>query len=834
MILAKCFFKIYPYFSLGVALVFTTSMGYGQIDHDVNAKVVRITTTDQRLSLLIDYASGAKVTKLLLNNGNTLAPKGIFTALRTANNEWVSGQSASEVQVSINDNKVEISGISLGEAVESWSFSLTGDKVMWTISRTYLRDIVIEEMGMPTWQFVDLNTWKGGILDNGGMVWCKYLASPNDTYGVHTGGVTFWNEDKVDALRIAAKTGAHQEIAAKFTHDESGAFSYMHIVSEQTMQQRHNLSRFVHGKDDVFAPFEASQGTVRVTYELSYVDYLKTYDRGHLPGIDVSAVRELLNTTGRYGVVDNNIVGANGWITNWKCLHEPFFAQIGLALNDNNYTENLAATLDRERDFAMLPNGRVLSRWHDVPGDEIPGTYNAETGYYEAMWGYTVDSQTGYVINTAELFQQTGDLNWLRGHKASVERALDWVIKRDSNGNGVFEMVNNNVAEEKASDWIDIVWAGFENAFVNAQLYEALRLWGECEWILGDTGKATHYLDIAERLKEAFNKDVADGGFWSSDKKQYVYWRDQDGTIRGDNLVTPVNFAAIAFGICDDEQRIDTVLGHIEQRMEAEDLFHWPLCFDSFEREEVHDNNWPFPRYENGDIFPTWGYLGIRSYVKYNKSLALKYIRNMLAQYRRDGLSSQRYSRIDQKGLGTDILAGISTTVTALYSDMYGIRPKWNRLGLEPNLVADLNGTHFTYSLRDTVYKVLLNADAYELRTSEYSVKSTQAFGVGKLGKDIVYYPGNKESNRLVMHADRGGFADLSVTRWESGVFQWSVGNKHKGGFTIRGLKPQVRYRLITNHGQKELVVGNDGTLSIPTPRTGSPTRQYELRCCGA
>ncbi|QEH41779.1 hypothetical protein [Chitinophaga sp. XS-30] len=81
------------------------------------------------------------------------------------------------------------------------------------------------------------------------------------------------------------------------------------------------------------------KGKVEVTCELQYLDYSETYDRGTLPGIDVLAVRELLNTTGRYGVVDNKIVGANGWLTNWKCLHEPFFAQIGLALNDKHYTE---------------------------------------------------------------------------------------------------------------------------------------------------------------------------------------------------------------------------------------------------------------------------------------------------------------------------------------------------------------------------------------------------------------------------------------------------------------------------------------------------------------
>lgn len=86
-----------------------------------------------------------------------------------------------------------------------------------------------------------------------------------------------------------------------------------------------------------------------MTLEMEYVDYAVAYSRGNLPGIDAEAVRELMNTTGRYGVVDNTIVGANGWTTNWKCLHEPFFAQIGMALNDGNYVKNMSATLDSER-----------------------------------------------------------------------------------------------------------------------------------------------------------------------------------------------------------------------------------------------------------------------------------------------------------------------------------------------------------------------------------------------------------------------------------------------------------------------------------------------------
>ncbi len=253
----------------------------------------------------------------------------------------------------------------------------------------------------------------------------------------------------------------------------------------------------------MFTPFEVKKGSSEISLELSYVDYAKTYDRGTLVGIDAIAVRELLNTTGRYGVIDKNIIGANGWVTNWKCLHEPFFAQIGMAVNDKNYTDNFSSTLDQERDQAIEEDGRVLARWHNVP-EAQNSNYNFKTGYYDAPWGYTIDAQPGQVINTAEQFHQNGDVAWLKSHKLSCEKVLNWLINRDSNNNGIFEMLNNNTGEEKCSDWLDVVWASFENAFVNAQMYEALNLWAECELVLGDKEKANYYSKVAATIKGSF------------------------------------------------------------------------------------------------------------------------------------------------------------------------------------------------------------------------------------------------------------------------------------------------------------------------------------------
>src|SRR5690606_35079190 len=122
------------------------------------------------------------------------------------------------------------------------------------------------------------------------------------------------------------------------------------------------------------------------------------------------------------------------------------------------------------------------------------------------------------------------------------------------------------------------------------------------------------------------------------------------------------------------------------------------------------------------------------------------------AQYRKDGLSSQRYSRVDQQGQGTDILSGISTTVTALYSDIYGIQPRWNRMGLVPKITPELNNTKFSYTLRDTVYEITLKMNDYQLGTKDFVVRSVLSFGVGNADLSLRFYPHNEDKVVLIQH----------------------------------------------------------------------------------
>ena len=257
---------------------------------------------------------------------------------------------------------------------------------------------------------------------------------------------------------------------------------------------------------------------------------------------------------------------------------------------------------------------------------------------------------------------------------------------------------------------------------------------------MGDSEKADYYRHAAEKCKNRFNQPINEGGFWSPENKWYVYWRDKDDRIHGDNLVTPVNFMAIAYGICDDNSRKEAILSKIESLMQKEKLFMWPINFFPYQPDEGAKVNYPFPNYENGDIFLGWGEVGIRAYQNYDPSIPIKYIKNVLKQYEKDGLAYQRYDRTKQEGQGGDILANNCLSIVGLYQDIYGIQPKYNRLFLEPHITDELNGTNLKYCLRNQFYTIQLSLTDYSVSENSFSINSTESFIYTTKANQLFYF----------------------------------------------------------------------------------------------
>ncbi|GAA5484586.1 hypothetical protein [Haloferula sargassicola] len=811
-------------------MVFPLVFNGEAVVHDPEEKTVVMSDANGALMIRLNYAEGCALDRVQVNGRETLADGGVRTGIRAGGDLVTSRDLDALPTVAVTGDEVTVSGIRLDAggvaAEETWSFRPEADRIVWEVQRNYESGGTIEDTLFPAWDFKNRYVWTAGLLDTGGVAWSRYIGA-GTTYGAHASAVSFWRDD--DAFLIESEPGSGAHAAARFSHLPSGSYSLVQSATPVPLAPKHFLRRYIQGTD-LWAPFDQEAGRISTRLELRAVPERELRDRGDFQGVDGKVVGDVLDTMGRYGVIDRELTGGNGWLTGYICLHEPFFGMIALAMGSEDYTANVAASLDSWRRLAVQPDGRVLPRWKVDQGDNIvPGTYTAD-GFYEVGWGYLLDSQPDFVANVSEVFDLTGDLAWLAQQKVACEGALDWLLARDADDDGLVEMINGTHLDGKSSDWIDIVWAAGENAFVNAMLYHALVLWSEREEILGDPDRAAFYREKAARLRASFIKEIDDGGFWDPAKGWFAYWRNTtDGQVHGDNLVTPVNFAAVAYGLATPEQA-EHALTAIEDRTSAEDLFHWPLCVEPFAADE--GGGGAFPTYENGDIFLSWGELGIRSFARTRPEIALKYVRRLLDQYRNDGLSHQRYARVSQAGLGDDILAGNCLTIVGLYRDLLGVRPQWNRLMLDPHLPPGLEGSVLRYRLRGIDYRLSLGTVESTVEGDGFSATAATPFAVSPGAGDVKWYAGTGGAVSLAIGRTSGETVGLRVTEWPregDGERRWEVDHSRPGGAveqTLHGLVPGRAYQLeIDGAAGADHLADDQGEIHVVVP-----TGKHELR----
>ncbi len=798
-----------------------------------------MTFGNSKIMITLDYNGKCNVSELTVNGQKVISGnEGIFSEIKTAEDTYSSLKLLSVPEIKIGENSVDISNIKYGNdettIIENWKFVITKSDIKFNIERNILQPLIIEDAGFPSFNFNTINTWNGAFLGYGGLAWFYLFNQKLCTYGVHSDCSTFWNSETGNALKVSVSVPGKQ-VAMKYTRSNEDKLIYNIYVSDSELTCRYaaeKRSRFIRDKTDVWDSFKVSKGKYVQTITLSYVDYNKEYNRGNLAGINGKNVTNLLNTVARIGVIDKNLFGGNSWHTPYGpiCLHEQYIADFAIGVDDNSYIEGYKQCLNYYRDNAIQPDGRVLARWAYLNEDAMPGTVNKE-GFYEAQWGYLMDSNPDFVSNVAELYNICGDLNWVSNFKTTCEKALDYLLKRDSNGNHLVEMMTDSHTEKRGSDWIDIIWASYENAFVNAKLYYALRLWSDVEKQLNDTAKANYYSSYAAELKKSFNKSTEEGGFWDVNNKWYIHWREKDNSIHGDNLVVPVNLMAIVYGICDDTTRRDAILDKLEEQTSHENLFFWPICLYPYAVGEGNDWQFPFPNYENGDIFLSWGSVGVEAYANYKPDLALKYVNNVLNRYDKDGLAFQRYGRDNQNGLGDDILAGNSLAVVGLYKAIYGIHPLYNRLYLNPHLPEKLSGTELNYNFRKDKLIIGLSTNNYYISNSQFKITSKRDFGFYSIKNELNYFNGMNAVYSFKVRTSKNLL--IKILKWDTNKYSWiqSSNDKNSGDvvYKINHLEPITYFTIFVNNRTFSRIKSKaDGSL-IFNLRTGNNQDKIQI-----
>ena len=706
---------------------------------------------------------------------------------------------------------------------ETWTFRLSGESIVWNVERTLPGPLAVDDNAFPAISVSPIGRFDGALLDNGGVAWFRLFNDTVLAYGVHTEGATLWSARDRECLSLKSAAGSGERALSVSKRGETATCAFS--TSPAEMRYRFDAGthrrRFIRGRTDVWQTTTYPEGTYRATISLSAPDYRGKFGRGEFRGIDGGAVTSIENTIARLGVIDSRHYGGNSWHTPYGpiCLHEQYIARFGVAIDDSNYVRGYRECLDFYRDHAILPDGRVKSRWAYTDEDAAPGSADS-LGFYEAQWGILMDSQPDFVINVAEEFDLCGDLKWLKSQKHACESALDYMLKRDSNHNHIVEMATRSHAEARGSDWIDVIWASWENALVNAEVYRALTLWSGLERVMGDSTRAGAYRLFAAGLKEAFNRPVRDGGFWDPDRGWYVHWREPDGSVYGDNLVVPVNFMAIAYGICDDAARRKAILRTIESVMQKEHLFIWPLCMFPYETGVGLLNvNYPYPSYENGDIFLSWAEMGMRAYAEDSPEIAYRYCLNVIERYKRDGLAYQRYLRRTQEGAGDDILAGNASAIVGLYADIYGVQPRYNRLLLAPHLVNDLFGTKLVYMFQGKAYDITLNGDVNSIGADSVSFSARGEFALRSDTVGVAWYQGEDCSSGVTLLKPATASVAVVIDHWgDTRTWREQVGREGvRIDHVISGLVPGKRYTLEVDGSTSDaLRASADGQLRFP------------------
>lgn len=766
---------------------------------------------NEKMQMTLDYNKKVTISSLVLNGQQVLDSTGIYSFIKTDKKTYSTLHLSSNPAIQLRGNVI-ICSIPYGERIlETWKFTVNPKDIKFDIDRKISNNIVAEQVGLPHFTFNSINTWEGAYQEYGGLAWFYLFNKSSDTYGVHSNSSDFWNSKTGNGLSVVV---SEPDVVMSYTRvDDKLSYNIALSAGRLRYDSGTNRRRYIRDRTDVWAPVNVGAGHKSIT--LAYFNFNDKYGRGNLVGINGDEVNAVLNTIARIGVIDKEHFGGNSWHTPYGpiCLHEQYIAQMGLAINDPYYLKGYQQCLDYYRDNAIKPDGRVWARWAYTNEDMMPGEVT-DKGFYEAQWGYLLDANPDFVTNVAELYDQTGDKAWVKTHQYSCEKALDWLLKRDTNNNGLVEMINNNHTEKKSSDWIDIIWASYENAFVNAKLYHALTLWADIEQQLGDIEKAYYYLQFAIKLKTSFNKPVSEGGFWDGSKSCYIHWRDKDGSVHGNNMVTPVNFMAIGYGICDDRSRTKAILDTIEYQMNKEQLFFWPICMYSYNKGEGNDWQFPFPNYENGDIFLSWGALGVKAYASYKPELALKYVKNVLARYALDGLAFQRYGRVKQDGLGDDILSGNSLSVVGLYQAIYGVNPLYNRFYLNPHITEQLSGTQLKYNFRGQSLLIDLAMNKYAVSNGRFKIVSERDFGFYGSDNELLYFNGNNPV--ASMKVETTGTLALEIKNFSPDNMLWSQFSTGLNKYLINDLKVDNYYTISVNKQVLKRVKTNaDGSIAF-------------------
>ena len=145
-------------------------------------------------------------------------------------------------------------------------------------------------------------------------------------------------------------------------------------------------------------------------------------------------------------------------------------------------------------------------------------------------------------------------------------------------------------------------------------------------------------------------------------------------------------------------------------------------------------------------------------------------------------------------------------------------------MGLEPNMLKEINGTEFNYTLRNQEYHIKLSEGSYQINAKSFLLKSKNGLGVNMSGNTLLYYPNNRNNEELSVVRKNSLPINIEISEWGKNRRSWILNSAGHYKFFVAGLKPNSLYNLIVNGNREKSynansvgVVSFEYTSQIPT-----------------
>ncbi|WP_053204953.1 DUF4082 domain-containing protein [Jiangella muralis] len=673
-----------------------------------------VTMCGDRYCAELDVDGAAAVRSLEVDGHEVLdGARGLYSSVTTAAGEVTSLDLGADPAVEVSGDTVEVR-FATSVADEVWTFRAGADELDYTLRRTYRADASLTEQGTPAVSFAEdafeQLRWPGdgGNFPLGGDLVDTYQESwlaggdrvdPNIRTSKEQVGYDLLNPSTGIALSVDGTTSNDGVDSGRATElwrsrEDSGAVLNLAVLTSASGLRYAGPNPLGYGYQTtkngtpVFAPVAVTAGqTDEVTLRVAAADVDDFYDLGELRGVNEQALSAAINDYARWMMQDAD-KGASTEQPQLQSEVPPlemhWIAQLLQLFPEPNAIAAFEAGLEDIRDHLIEPSGRVICCY--------PG--------FGSTWGHDYGDQVpGFALGVAMAYELSGDDEWLAGMQGGVDRAIDHLITNWTDPETRF--VRNVNPELSEADYDNDYWessTGEFNGYTTALLYDALTRWSALERdVLGDQERAGELAELAATIKEHYNREVADGGFWSGDTQTFLY-----GTGNQDALYLPVNAAVLKTDLAGLDRRRAIVAAVEEQNathnydlhpMNVRDLYVEGATARTAGKGGENGGWYGAP---DGDYYAGLPLLG-------DPQVLQTAAASFLLRYQADGFHGATAWDRDKPLSETASGVWFPTTVMpawGLYHYGYGFQPEYDRLVLAPYVTDAMSGSAVDYTWR--------------------------------------------------------------------------------------------------------------------------------------